>query len=103
METLSAVNTLALFILDLLEEVVAFVIHQDKRREVLHFNFPDRFHSQFRIRHALQTLDAVLRQHRRRAANAAEVEAAVLMAGVRHLLAAVTFGQHDHARTVGLQ
>ncbi len=57
--------------LDLLEEVVAFVIHQDKRREVFHFNFPDRFHTQFRVFHALQALYAALRQNRCRAADAA--------------------------------
>ena len=73
--------------LDLFEEVVTFVIHEDERREVFHFNFPDRFHTQFRVLHALKALDTALRQHRCRAAYAAEVEAAVLMAGVGDLLA----------------
>ena len=44
-----------------------------------------------------------LRQHRRRAADAAEVEAAVFVAGVGDLLTAVTLGQHNHAAAVGLQ
>ena len=88
--------------LDLFEEVVTFVIHEDERREVFHFNFPDRFHTQFRVLHALKALDTALRQHRRRATDATEVEAAVLVARVRHLLAAVAFRQHDHAAAVGL-
>ncbi len=39
----------ALLILDLLEEVVAFIIDEDKRRKIFHFDFPDSFHPQFRI------------------------------------------------------
>ena len=69
----------ALLVLDLLEEIVAFIIDENKRREIFHFDFPDRLHPQFRIRHALKALDALLRQHRRRAADAAEVEAAVFV------------------------
>ena len=89
--------------LDLLEEVIAFVIHQDKRREIFHFNFPDRFHTQFRVFHALQALDAALRQYGRRTTDTAQVEPAVLVARIRHLLAAVAFRQHDHAAAVGLE
>ena len=74
---LSAVR--ALFVDDLLEEVVTFVIDQDKRREIFYFDFPDSFHTQLRISDALQMLDALLRQYRRRTADATEVEAAVFM------------------------
>ena len=87
----------------LLEEVISFIIHKDKRREIFHFNFPDGFHSQFRIFNALQALDTTLRQYSCRTADTAKVEAAVLLAGIRHLLAAVAFRQHDHAAAVGLQ
>ena len=87
----------------MLEEVVTFVIHQDKRREIFHFNFPDGFHTQFRVFHAFQALDAALRKDRRRAADAAQVKTAMLMACVRYLLATVAFCQHDHAAAVGLQ
>ena len=48
-------------------------------------------------------LDALLRQYRRRTADATEVEAAVFMTRVGNLLTAVTFRQHDHAAAVGLQ
>ena len=98
---LSAVR--ALFVDDLLEEVVTFVIDQDKRREIFYFDFPDSFHTQLRISDALQMLDALLRQYRRRTADATEVEAAVFMSRVGNLLTAVTFRQHDHAAAVGLQ
>ena len=46
---------------------------------------------------------AVLAQQSIRAADASKVEAAVFMAGIGHLLAAVAFRQHHHARAVGLQ
>lgn len=53
--------------LDLLEEVITLVIYQDKRGEVLYLDLPDRFHTQFRVFHALDALDIVLSQDRRRA------------------------------------
>ena len=31
--------------LQLLKEVIAFVVHKDKGREVFYFNLPNRFHS----------------------------------------------------------
>ena len=42
---LALVTTCALFVLDLLEEVVPFIIYQNKRREIFYFNLPDSFHS----------------------------------------------------------
>ena len=42
------------------EEVVALVIHQDEGREVFHFNFPDSFHTQFRIFHTFDALNVIL-------------------------------------------
>ena len=77
--------TAAHCVLDLLEEVVAFIIDEDKRRKIFHFDFPDSFPSpQFRIGHALEC-DALLgRNHCRRAADASRSEAAVFMAGIGH-------------------
>ncbi len=54
---------------DLFEEVITLVIYQDKRGEVLYLDLPDRFHTQFRIFHALDALDIVLSQDSRRAAD----------------------------------
>ena len=46
--------------LQLLEEVVALVVHKDEGGEVFHLNLPDGFHAQFGIFHALDALDVVL-------------------------------------------
>ena len=45
---------------ELLEEVVALVIHKDECREVLNLDLPDSLHSEFRILYALDALDIVL-------------------------------------------
>ena len=68
--------------LQLLEEVVALVIYENECREVLNGDFPDGFHTQFGVFHALDALDAALREHCCHAADGAEVEAAVLLAGI---------------------
>ena len=47
--------------LQLLEEVVALVIYENECREVLDGDFPDGFHTQFGVFHALDALDAALR------------------------------------------
>ena len=33
----------------LFKEVIAFIIYEDKCRKIFYFNFPNGFHSQFRI------------------------------------------------------
>ena len=72
--------------LNLLEEVVALVVYEDKGGEVFYFNLPDSFHSEFGIFYALDALDVVLCQDGSRSADGAEVESAVSLAGVGHLL-----------------
>ena len=47
---------------ELFKEVIAFIIHQDECREVLHFDFPDGFHAEFRILYALNRFDILLCQ-----------------------------------------
>ena len=93
----------ATFLLDLSEEVVTLIIDEDKCREVLNFNFPDSFHAEFGIFHALDALDVVLCKDSCRTADAAEIEAAVLLASVGYCLAAVTFREHNHASAVALE
>ena len=93
----------AAFLLDLSEEVVTLIIDEDKCREVLNFNFPDSFHTEFGIFHALDALDVVLCKDSCRTADAAEIEAAVLLASVGYCLAAVTFREHNHASAVALE
>ena len=85
------------------EEVVALVIHEDECREVFHLNLPDGFHSEFRILEALHALDVVLGEDCSRTSDAAQVEAAVFLAGICYLLAAVTLGEHNHTCAVALE
>src|SRR6185312_17355740 len=49
----------------------------------------------------LDLLDAVLRQARGRPADRAEIEPAVFLAGVAHLLAAIALGEADKAAAGG--
>src|SRR6202041_1833726 len=85
-----------------LEEVVALVIDDDEGREILDLDAPDRFHAEFGIFHHLDLLDAVLGEVRRSAADRAEIEAAVLLAGLAHRRRAVALRQHHHRSAGGL-
>src|SRR6202007_3467060 len=59
----------------ILEEVVAFVVDDDEGREVDYFDAPDRFHAELGIFDHLDLLDAVLGEVGRRAADRGEIEA----------------------------
>ena len=89
--------------LDLLEEIVALVVYKDECREILYVDFPDGLHSEFRIFYALDALDVVLRKDCSRPADASEIEAAVLLAGIGYLLRAVAFSKHHHASAMALE
>ena len=86
-----------------LEEVIPFVIDQDERGEVFDFDLPDGFHAEFGELDDFDFLDVFLGEDGGGAADAAEVEATVLFAGVGDLLAAIAFGDHDHAAAVALE
>lgn len=88
---------------DGLEEVIPLVINQDERREILDFDLPDGFHAEFGELDDFDLLDVFLGEDSGGAADAAEVEAAVLFAGIRDLLAAVSLRDHDHAAAVALE
>ena len=49
---------------ELLEEVVALVVHEDECREVLYADLPDCLHAELRILDALDALDVVLSEDR---------------------------------------
>ncbi len=68
--------------LPLLEEVVALVVDDDKRGEVLDVNLPDSLHAELGVLADLDLLDAVLCEDGRRSADGAKVEAAILLARV---------------------
>ena len=88
---------------ELLEEVVALVVHEDECREVLYLDLPDSFHSKFWVLYALDALDIVLSEDRCRATDRTEVESAVLLASVSNALSAITLSEHDHAAAVALE
>src|SRR5262249_61455292 len=75
-----------------LEEVVAFVVDDDEGREIDHFDAPDRFHAEFGIFDAFDLLDAMFRKIGRGAADRGEIEAAVLFASLAHRRRAIAFG-----------
>ena len=88
---------------DVGEEVVAFVIDQDERREVFDFDSPNRFHTEFGELDNLDFADVLLGENRGRAADAAEVKAAVLLAGSGDGRAAIALRDHHHAAAVRLK
>jgi len=71
--------------LQLAEEVVALVVGDDEGREVLDLDAPDRLHAELGILQRLHLPEAVLGEDVRRAADRAEVEAAMLLAGIDDL------------------
>src|SRR5690606_7044315 len=71
------------------EEVVALVVDDDERGEVLDLDLPHRFHAELGVLQHLDARDAVLREPGRGTTDRAEVEAAVLLARLGNLLGAV--------------
>ena len=88
---------------DLGEEVVALVVYEDEGGEVFDLDFPDGFHAELGVFEEFDFLDGVLCQDGGGTADAAQVESAVLMAGVGDLLGAVALGNHDHRAAGGLE
>jgi len=82
--------------LDLLEEVVTFVVNEDEGREVFNFYLPDGFHAEFGIFKELYVLDRVLGKDSGGTADRAEVETAMLLASIGNLLRTIAFCDHDH-------
>ena len=85
------------------EKIVALVVDDDEGREILHLDLPHGFHAELWVLEHLDLLDAVLREPRRRSADAAEVEAAVLLTRGGHGAAAVALGQHHQRAAGGLE
>ena len=90
-------------LLDLGEEVVALVINEDERGEILHFDFPDGFHAELGVFEKFYLLDAVLGKDGGRTSDRAEVESAMFVAGVGHLARAVALGDHYHRASGSLE
>lgn len=92
-----------LFVDDLLEEVVIFVIDQDKCWEIFYFDFLDSFYIQFWISDVFQMFDVLLCQYCCWIVDVIEVEVVVFMICVGNLLIVVIFRQYDYVVVVGLQ
>src|SRR5215212_4741069 len=86
-----------------LEKVVALVVDDNKCREILDLDAPDRLHSEFGIFHGIDFLDAMLGEIRRHATDRAEVKASVFFAGVAHCRRAVALGDRHHGASRGLE
>lgn len=90
-------------LVDFLEKVVAFVIDENERGEIFHRDFPYGFHAEFGIGDDFLRANVILGQQRGWATRRAEVEAAVLVAGIGYGLRAIALGEHDHGAAVGLE
>src|ERR1700688_2243471 len=75
--------------IQLLEKIIALVVDDDEGREIHHRDAPDRFHAELGIFHHLDLLDAVLGEIGRSTPDRAEIEAAMLFAGLAHRRSAV--------------
>ena len=84
-------------------EVVALVIDHNECREVYDNHLKDGLHTELRILENFDLLDAIQSQDGRRPAYGAEIEATVLLAGVRDRLAPVPLRKHDHAGAILLE
>ncbi len=65
--------------LEIGKKIVAFVIDDDERREILDVDLADGLHTQLGEVHDLDRFDGVLGQDRRRAADRTEVRTAVFL------------------------
>src|SRR3954468_505763 len=84
-------------------EVVALVVDDDEGGEVLDLDAPDRLHAELGVLDDLDLADAVLGEARRRTADRAEIEAAVLLAGLAPLPRGVALGGPPHRAPLPLE
>ena len=79
-----------------IEEVIAFVIGDDKGWKIFHFDPPYSFPFKFRIFQNLDFFDRFQRQLGGNAANTAKIEATIRRTAVAHLTRPVALGKHHH-------
>ena len=96
-------DTLKLSVFEVCEEVVALVVHDDERREVLNIYLAYGFHTQFREIDNLYALDALLGEDCCRTAYRTQIETAMLAACVGNFLRTVTLGNHNHRTALALE
>src|SRR5277367_1582541 len=79
----------------LCEEIVAFVVDDDESGEVPDFDLPHRLHAKFGVFQHVNLGNAVLREPGGGAADRAEVEATVALAGLGHGRGPISLRQHN--------
>src|SRR5437762_14014000 len=79
------------------KEIVSFAVDDNKGRKIDDLDAPDRFHSEFRVFDDFDLANAILSQACGRAADRAEIKAAMSAAGGAHFLPAIAFGKCDKA------
>src|SRR6478735_5134683 len=90
-------------VVDLGEEVVALVVHENECREVFHSNLPYGLHSEFRESDHFLAADVILSKQSCRPSGRPQVKTAVLFAGIGHHLRTVALCQHHHRTSMGLE
>src|SRR5690606_30067226 len=88
---------------DLVKEIVAFIIDDDESWEILHLDAEDSFHSELFVLDDLDLFDGVLRKTRRRTTNGAEVEPAILRARRSDGPRTIALGKHHETTSVLLE
>ena len=88
---------------DLFEKIIALVVDHNERREVFDFDFPDRFHPEFRVLEDLNRLDAVLSQTSSGPTDRAKLETAMAVTCISYGLRTIALRQHDETATVLLE
>ena len=81
--------------LELFEEVIALVIDQDECREIFHFNFVNRFHTEFRILNTLNAADSFFCEVRGNTADRSKIEAAVFLTGFGNYVSTIALSDHN--------
>src|SRR5262249_47120349 len=89
--------------IQVLEEVVAFVVDDEEGGEIAHLNAQDRFHAELGIFDAFDFLDAILGKIRGGSADRGEIKPAVLLASLAHDRGTIAFGQRHHRATGSLE
>lgn len=78
------------------KEIVAFIVYNDKSREVFYADFTYSFHSELFKVYDFHGFYAVLCQDSCRTTDGAEIETAMFFAGVGDVNGTIPFGYHDH-------
>ena len=88
---------------NLFVQIVSLVVYDDECRKIYYLYLPDSLHSQVLVVEALHLLDIFVGKQGSRSPDGPEVESPVFFAGIRHLLTAISLGDHDKRATLRLE